>query len=275
LDLDDLESKTRRRLAALCRANGDTELASREDAEARRSEMLEVAAYRKVDRVYVCSEADRREALARCPAEMSVLPNAVRSPGQVAERPTSGPFRFLFLGSLGYYPNADAVIYFCERILPEIRRTTSLPFEVEVAGTGASEQLRALAATAGVRLLGRVPEVAPVLETASAVIAPLRAGGGTRIKILEAFSYRRPVVTTTIGLEGIDARAGEHVLVGDAPEEFARCCIQLMNDRALCDRLTHAAWCRWQEAYSMEALKRSVSSLAAIRAPRESRSGAE
>jgi glycosyltransferase involved in cell wall biosynthesis len=176
---------------------------------------------------------------------------------------------------LGYYPNADAVIYFCERILPEIRRTTSMPFEVEIAGTGGSDRLRDLAATSGVRLLGRVAEVGPVLETASAVITPLRAGGGTRIKILEAFSYRRPVVTTTIGLEGIDARAGEHVLVGDGPEEFARRCVQLMNDRALCERLTQAAWSRWQEAYSMEALKRSVSSLAAIQAPRESRSGAE
>jgi polysaccharide biosynthesis protein PslH len=275
LDLDDLESKTRRRLAALCRANGDTELALREESQARRSELLETAAYRRFDRVFVCSDADRREVTPRSPAEIIVLPNAVRSPARVPEPPPDGPFRFLFLGTLGYYPNADAIAYFCERILPEIRRAAPAPFEVDVAGIGASENLRALAAAAGVRMFGRVPEVASLYESAGAVIAPLRAGGGTRIKILEAFSYRRPVVSTSIGIEGIDARPEEHVLVGDAPEEFAQCCLRLMNDRALSDRLAQAAWARWKEAYSLDALKKSVASLATTPTPPESRSGAE
>lgn len=274
LDLDDLESKTRRRIAVLCRANGDDELALREEAAARRNELLEVAAFRRFDRVYICSQADRLEVVARCPAEVVVLPNAVRPPAR-AVTPMDSPFRFLFIGTLSYYPNADAVAYFCERVLPEIRRSAPVPFEVDVAGIGGSQRLIASCSTDGVRLLGPVADVARVYENASAVISPVRGGGGTRIKILEAFSYRRPVVTTSIGLEGIEARAEEHVLIGDTAEEFAACCIRLMNDRTLSERLTQAAWSRWRDDYSMEALKKLVSSLAATPVPRESRSGAE
>ena len=189
-----------------------------------------------------------------------VLPNAVRPPAAIAEAPSDGPFRFLFLGNLRYYPNADAVRFFCSAVLPHMRRNAKAPFEVYVAGMGGSVLLRRLAAKAGVTMVGPVASVAPLYEKANAVIAPIRAGGGTRIKILEAFSYRRAVVSTSIGAEGIDAQDGAEVLLGDAPEELAACCLRLMNDRGLTDSLAGAGWRRWRESYSLESVRAPLDS---------------
>jgi glycosyltransferase involved in cell wall biosynthesis len=274
LDLDDIESRTHRRIAELCRANGDHEIGLREDEAARRSELLEMASYRRFERVYVCSETDRQHLFDRCPAQIVVLPNAVRRPDDFPSPPASAPspgrpFQFLFLGTLGYYPNGDAVKYFCEHILPRMRAGSASPFEVTVAGTGASESLRELAEKAGVQVAGAVPDVSPLYVAANAVIAPIRAGGGTRIKILEAFSRRRPVAATSIALEGIDARHEEQALVADTPEEFAAACLRLMNSPELAGRLAEAAWRLWQRAYSLEAMKRSVSLHAVARPPTE------
>ena len=258
LDLDDLESQTRRRLAALCRVNRHAELAASEEAAARQSEMFERVAFARFGRIYVCSEQDRRQIAPLCRGEVCVLPNAVRASVPIAAPRSEGPFRLLFTGTLGYYPNQDAVTFFCERILPALRRGALQPFEVDIVGAGASEALRAAAADAGVRMTGWVPDMAPYYEAANAVIVPVRAGGGTRIKILEAFSYGRPVVTTSIGMEGIEARPEEHLLVADDPEQFAACCLRLMSDRELGGRLAEAAYSRWREAYSMDVLKTKI-----------------
>jgi polysaccharide biosynthesis protein PslH len=102
--------------------------------------------------------------------------------------------------------------------------------------------VRALGQLPDVRLTGAVAEVAPYYREAGAVIVPIRAGGGTRIKALEAFSYRRPAVTTSIGIAGIDARHDQHVLVADTPDAFADCCLRLLRDPDLGQRLASAAF---------------------------------
>lgn len=258
LDLDDIESKTHRRIAALHRDGGDESRACREQAESRRFEMLETAAFRIFDRVYVCAEADKQELLNRGAAQVCVLRNAVRLPLVSSRKKPQDVFRILFLGTLGYYPNEDAARYFCGRILPLIRQGARTSFVVDLVGAGGSESLRSLAAS-DVNVVGRVPDVQPWYEACQAVIVPLRAGGGTRIKILEAFSYKRPVVTTSIGLEGIDAIPNEHVLVADTPDTFASACLQLMTDPALAESMVQKTNALVLESYSSEALKKSVS----------------
>lgn len=109
LDLDDIESKTHRRIAALCRSTGNTVTAEEEETQSKHAQLLEYAAFRTFDRIYVCSEGDREELSARSKAEVLVLRNAVLLPEPVAPAGTDGLFRFLFLGTLGYYPNEDAV----------------------------------------------------------------------------------------------------------------------------------------------------------------------
>jgi glycosyltransferase involved in cell wall biosynthesis len=261
LDLDDIESKTHKRIAALFRGNGEMEAAERELAESRRCELLEVAVFRKFDRVYVCSDADRDILAPRCPAELVVLPNAVRLPDALPHPPRrdpSQPFRFLFIGTIGYYPNFDACVWLCREVLPILKRTAPFPFLVNIAG---SDSGRLPIDQEFVRILGAVPDVSPIYEAADAVIVPLRAGGGTRIKILEAFSYRRPVVATSIGAEGLNATAGTDLLLADTPEAFAARCVGLMTDRDLACRLAENALRLVKGAYSAEALKQIVCTL--------------
>src|SRR5205814_10238117 len=101
-----------------------------------------------------------------------------------------------------------------------------------------------------------VPDAAPCYRAADAIVVPVRAGGGTRIKVLEAFSYRRPVVSTSIGIEGIDAHDAEHVLLADTADVFAEQCVRLMRDAALAERLTEDALSLVKRAYSLEAVAR-------------------
>jgi glycosyltransferase involved in cell wall biosynthesis len=258
LDLDDVESVTRVRLAAQYRANGRPELAQQEEREADRYCALEAAIVRDFDRIYVCSELDRRR-LQRHPgkADVRVLPNALPVPGLVSP-PTRRPrFTLLFVGTLGYFPNEDALAYFCTEVLPRLRAAAPGRFQVDVVGTGPASVRSRLAGAPEVRVVGPVPSVAPAYAEADAVIVPLRAGGGTRIKVLEAFAHHRPVVSTSVGIEGIDAHPEEHVLIGDDPDTFASQCLRLLVEPQLVDRLAASAWSLFRRAYSTEALARA------------------
>jgi glycosyltransferase involved in cell wall biosynthesis len=261
LDLDDIESETHRRIAALCRLNKDGPRAAYYEMEARRHEALEEEVLRGFDRVYVCSEGDKARLHAGYGGDLCVLPNAVRLPDAARSDANEGAFTFLFVGTLGYYPNEDAVRYFGSEILPHIRRLTRSDFAVNIVGKGASPRLRRIAVDCGMQMIGEVPDIAPWYQNSTAVVAPVRAGGGTRIKVLEAFSHRRAVISTSIGIEGIDAIDDEHVLIANTPEAFAERCVRLMADRGLRDRLAENAFSLVSHRYSAEAMKRTIASL--------------
>jgi glycosyltransferase involved in cell wall biosynthesis len=258
LDLDDIESTTHGRLAALCRSNGDLPFALFEESEARRYQKAEEEAFQEVDRIYVCSEPDKTRIERRSRARVCVLPNAVRFPGSLQRRTVEHDFRFLFIGTLGYYPNEDAALYFCREMVPLIRKQSSRPVNFDIVGDGASRRLRKIAGDSGVSVVGPVASVAACYESAAAVVVPLRAGGGTRIKILEAFSYQRPVVSTSIGAEGLDVRDGQEILIADTPEAFARACVRLVTDRDLRELLTGNAFQLALQSYSLDTLRRAV-----------------
>jgi glycosyltransferase involved in cell wall biosynthesis len=267
LDLDDIESKTHRRIAELYRKAGAETLALREEQDVRRLELLETVAYHTFDRIYVCSESDQQELLARTARvedtkpDVCVLRNAVRSPTRTPGR----VFRFLFVGSLSYYPNHDGIRFFCTQILPLIRDQAESSVVVDIVGRD-SEGLRDLAG-ANVNVIGQVADVGIHYEACDAVIVPLRAGGGTRIKILEAFSYKRPVVTTSMGVEGIDAIPDRHALIGDTPEDFATACLQLMYDPDLGRYLAENATDLLQRSHTVDNLRKT---LEVIREPQSS-----
>jgi glycosyltransferase involved in cell wall biosynthesis len=258
LDLDDIESLTRRRLAALYRQNGESAMAANEEFQGTRCARLEEEAFRRFDRVYVCSASDRDKLEGRTRADVRVLPNGVRMPAAVPPRVVDGTFTFLFVGTLGYYPNEDGVRYLCAEIVPRMRELAGRDFVVNIAGTGASESLRQAASVPHVRFLGAVADLHPWYAQADAIVVPVRAGGGTRIKILEAFSYQRPVVATSTAMEGIEARAEEHVVIGDTAAALAQQCARLMADRELRDRLARNALALVQQLYTIESLKRTL-----------------
>jgi glycosyltransferase involved in cell wall biosynthesis len=261
LDLDDLESATHRRLAALYRSNGDQSRADAEERKAERAAALEAEVLRGFDRVYVCSEADRARLGHSARARVYALPNALPLPEPLPPKAGDGPFTFLFVGTLGYYPNEDAVRYFCREVLPRLRHLTPRPLRLNIVGTRPSRAVRSLGLLPDIQVVGPVADPAPWYQSADAVVVPIRAGGGTRIKVLEAFSYRRPVVSTSIGIEGIDALADQHLLVGDSPEALAAACARLMSDPALGDALTEAAYALVAKRYTFEAVSQRLARL--------------
>jgi polysaccharide biosynthesis protein PslH len=264
LDLDDIESVTRRRLAALYRQNGVCAQADQEDSEAVRHEPMEAACLRQFDRVYVCSAADRHllASRGRTRAELCVLPNALRAPAVVPAPSAEALFTFLFVGTLGYYPNEDAARFLCSEIVPRIRELVGDRFAVAIAGAGAPRSLALALNAPQVRFLGEVPDLHPCYAQAHAVLAPIRAGGGTRIKVLEAFSYGRPVVATSVAIEGIEARPDEHVLTGDTAGALARQCARLISDPALCATLARNAAALFECRYTIEALAAALHEMA-------------
>jgi glycosyltransferase involved in cell wall biosynthesis len=263
LDLDDIESATHLRLALLARGNGETALAEREAAAVELARIAEQKACAQFDRIYVCSPQDREQFSRACArGEIAVLPNGVRVPEPIPD-PPGEPFSFMFVGTLGYYPNADAVRWLCSEIAPRLRERARRTWEIRIVGANPKADLVRTVAGAGLVMVSDAPDMRPCYERASAVLVPVRAGGGTRIKILEAWSYRRPVVTTSIGVEGIRATAGEHVLVADSADDFAAECLRLMDDPECGRRLTASAHQRLLENYTLDAIKRTIGATAA------------
>lgn len=258
LDLDDIESTAHRRLADLYRLTGQDHLASAEDAQAERSERLETEVLQRFDRLYVCSEVDRAHLRGRGRARICVLPNALPRPITLPPKSPGRPFTFLFVGTLGYYPNEDAVRFFCNEVLPLMRDGARRALRVLIVGTGARPSILQLDDLPDVKVVGAVRDVAPWYAQADAAIIPVRAGGGTRIKVLEAFRYECPVVSTTVGVEGIAASAEDHLLIGDTAVAMAHQCLRLMADPALGERLASNAVALFRRSYTFEAVARNL-----------------
>lgn len=147
------------------------------------------------------------------------------------------PYELVFTGSMDWMPNDDAMMWFFEDILPRIRAT--IPHvTVTVVGRTPGTRLREMAVQAGgVEVTGRVDDVRPYLERASAFIVPMRIGGGTRLKIYEAMATGLPVVSTTVGAEGLPLVSGQHVELHDTAGEFADAVTSLLQDAVRRERL--------------------------------------
>lgn len=155
--------------------------------------------------------------------------------------PVPGGREIVFVGNLGYFPNIDGAGWFIREVLPRIRRAVP-DARLRLVGARPARGLVRLAASHdGVDLVGPVAEVPPELARAAVAIAPLRAGSGQQIKILEAMATGRPVVATRVCAQGMQATPGEHLMVADDPEAFAEAVSGLLQDSALAERLARNA----------------------------------
>ncbi len=137
----------------------------------------------------------------------------------------------LFVGSLGYLANKDGVRFFAKEVMPLI--VHPYPDVVfTIVGRGAKEEVRALGGN-HINVVGEVDDVRPYLEAATVSVCPLRIGGGTRLKILESFAAGIPVVSTTVGAEGLDVQDGTHLLLADDASRFANAVTTLLGDSSL------------------------------------------
>jgi glycosyltransferase involved in cell wall biosynthesis len=131
---------------------------------------------------------------------------------------------------MDWMPNADAIQFFVDQVLPRLRARVP-DVTLTVVGRNPPAAIRALAETEpAIRVTGSVPDVRPYIERAAAFVVPIRVGGGTRLKIFEAMAMERPVVSTTIGAEGLPVRDGVDAVLADGPEPFADAVAALLQD---------------------------------------------
>lgn len=183
----------------------------------------------------VVSEAERDYMRRFAPpdARVEVVPNGVDT---VANRPQPTiqpkPHSLIYTGAVTYNANWDAVSYFARDVLPLIRqRVPDAQFTI-TGGTG-NIDVSQLAALPGVHFSGYLPTVAAAVQESWALVTPLRIGGGTRLKILEAMALGTPVISTAKGAEGIAVHPGEDILIADTPQEIADAVCRLFDDAAL------------------------------------------
>lgn len=258
VDLDEVESLTRFRLAELHELNDERRPARNWRRDARAYERAEAASLPRYDRLFVSSSVEKERLESKLPGlPVHVAPNIVDvAPPARLPQPETGPFVFLFVGGLAYYPNSDAVTWFAEHVLPVLRRQTD-DVRFDVVGTRASRaDIARWKKIPGLRYWGPVTDLGAHYATAGAAVVPLRAGGGTRIKILEAFAHRLPVISTAVGAEGIEAADGEHLLIADDPGEFTAACERLRSSPVLAGSLAANALGLQRRGYAPPALRR-------------------
>jgi glycosyltransferase involved in cell wall biosynthesis len=258
LDLDDVESSARfrhlrlgQRESLLQRLHGYYDLA--------RLWAYEMRAVRRFDRVLVCSERDRRR-FGR--SNVVVVPNGTCVPGTLPTRHGDGR-TLMFCGLLSYAPNVDAVQFLVKAVFPHVRRAVP-DARLVIVGRAPKPEIRALHDGTNVVIASDVPSVAEYYARADVAVVPLRFGGGTRIKILEAWAHGVPVVSTAVGCEGLDGVHDRHLLVADRPEDFAARCVAVMRSRDLGDRLVMEAWRLVSQKYRWEDIGAGVASDAAV-----------
>jgi glycosyltransferase involved in cell wall biosynthesis len=139
------------------------------------------------------------------------------------------PATLVFTGSMDWYPNEDAIMYFIGAILPELRREVP-GLSLAVVGRDPTDRLRAACGAAGVHVTGTVADIRPYVAEAAVYIVPLRIGGGTRLKIFEALAMGKAVVSTRVGAEGLPIVSGQHFLRADSPADFAQAVVTLLKD---------------------------------------------
>ena len=187
----------------------------------------------RFDVVLAVSEADRQ-------TFDRLYPGALRRPVHVVQTgvdtgyftPLPGQERrahLVFTGSMDWLPNEDGMLYFVREILPRIRQVEP-DVTVSIIGRSPTPAVRRLAEERGIEVTGRVDDVRPHVAAGDVYIVPLRIGGGTRLKIFEAMSLGKAVVSTTVGAEGLPVTPGRDVVIADEPARFAQAVIHLIRD---------------------------------------------
>jgi len=253
VDFDNLEDEKLRSLLAL-RTRSTLkarlgELIDRRDVERwRRLQRRAAAASRTV---VVCSEADRKRAGV---ANAVPVPNAYPG-GLVDRRPGAQPV-FTMVGLMTYPPNADGARYFATEVLPLVHtHRADAVFRIVGRDDGALADLREVDRT------GEVVDVRDQLTDTTAVVVPLRAGSGTRVKILEAFAAGIPVISTSLGCEGLGARDDVELLVADTPRAFADACLRVIREPGTAARIAAAGHALWEERYQPSVVRALVASV--------------
>jgi glycosyltransferase involved in cell wall biosynthesis len=227
-----------------------------------------------VDGTTAVSDPDRAGLLQqRSDLVVEVIPNGVdldyfaTLPGSSARR------NLVFTGSMDWRPNQDAARYFVREILPLLQREVP-DVECTFVGRSPPPDIARLADVPGIHITGTVDDVRPFVSRAAVYVVPLRIGGGSRLKILEAMAMGRAVVSTTVGAEGLDVTHGRNVLLADDPTSFAASVVQLLHDPIQCADLAAEGRLLVESTYGWDRLALRfgdfIEKVASVSAPKRS-----
>ncbi len=210
-----------------------------------------------VDRVVLCSDAEvRRSGMANAELVVNAYP---RPQAPLGRKFPGDPPVVLFQGTFDYGPNADGAQWFVREVMPLLRaRVPSTRLRLVGKTSPATERLHDPPA---VSVVGVVPSMCPELARADVAIVPIRYGSGTRLKILESFAHRIPVVSTSLGAAGLAVQDGVHLLVADDPGEFGVACEKVLTDLDVRTRLADAAQRLHREKYDTTVAKEQIRSI--------------
>ena len=261
VDLDDIEPlkiERARRLAAAPR-----------HAYTRARLQLNHAAFRRYHRRHlpaadlctVCSEQDRAYLSdERWSPNVAIIPNTIDMDRYACGEADLEQQTLLFCGTLSYQPNVDGLLWFVREVWPHLKQLHP-SVKLSIVGRGAGQDILALGRDPSIFVHPDVPAVQAFYEGAAVVVVPIRVGGGTRIKILEAAACRRPVVSTSIGAEGLQVESGRHCLIADDPVAFARSCSELLRNPPLARRLVSEHYRLVESSYDTPVVFRQIQRL--------------
>lgn len=246
-------------------ARGERSLTRRlfNQIEANRFRRFERRAWKSVDGSLVCSE--RESAILQTHASrtpLAVVPNGVDLDHFRPSGDEPQPLTAAFNGVLDYRPNLDAAHYLLDEIWPRVLRGCPEAY-LSIVGRAKDDAIINALRRPGVEITGEVEDVRPHLQRAAVVLAPLRMGGGTRLKIVEGLALGKAMVSTHIGCEGIRVRDQEHLLIADSADSFAAAVLQLFDDQVLAQRLGRRGRELVEAAYSWDVAGQNLRALLA------------
>ncbi|MFC1891441.1 glycosyltransferase [Thermodesulfobacteriota bacterium] len=227
LDMHNVESLLYNRMRKILPVGKEKVLGLLDDLKLKKYEKNQV---RKFNTCLATSDIDQDILAKSSNCNIYTIPNGVETdffqPGIFKEERES----LVFVGSYTYYPNVDAVVYFCEKILPLITRFKKR-IKFFVVGRNPPNEIKALDKANGVIVTDFVEDVREYIGRATVYVVPLRSGSGTRLKILEAWAMGKAIVSTSLGVEGLCAKHNDNVIIADDPTFFAESVIDLLEDK--------------------------------------------
>lgn len=229
IDYDDIESIAKSRSLSITRDKFGFQKYLSVLIESKLVSRQETRYLQEFDSVWVCSDIDKKklQTLPNTSAKIIAMPNTIYIPEQL---PASyGTASILILGAMSYFPNVDAVQFFCKEVLPTLKRKLGDSVQLYIVGASPEQEVLKLGTIEGVTVTGRVESVQDYYMQADIVIVPIRFGGGTRIKILEAMGYGRTVISTTIGAEGIEGENEKEFIIANTADDYIEACLKYLD----------------------------------------------
>jgi glycosyltransferase involved in cell wall biosynthesis len=255
LDCDEDDASAYRRFAGLYRKRGHDRRADFAEAEADAFKAFAVQSLPRFDLLLAASASEARFLSAHVGnVAITVIPNVIPASAARSASHSLGRCRrdVLFIGNMSYAPNIDAATWFALRIWPKLQPAVPFPTRFIIVGAGAPREVINLGRRPSIVVAGALADLAPLYRRVALAVVPIRAGGGTRIKLLEGARYGVPMVATRFGAEGTSFRSGQELLLADNELDFAAACVRLLTDGRLASRLAAGALTRVRRDYDAE-----------------------